>query len=124
MPEQPPIAYCKVHPGIGIARVGDSPDGFFVGPEAPGLAPAPAGGFKDGNGRVKRQAARFRVYGYDAQGRVARELTAADAAITWTVHLANKKGAACQSLGAAAELQACVDGTPLPLRNPAVSQAC
>ena len=24
------IAYCKIHPAIGIARVGDSPNEFFV----------------------------------------------------------------------------------------------
>ena len=40
---------------------------------------------------MKRQAARFRIFGLDAQGRVVRELTADDAAIEWTVHLANKK---------------------------------
>jgi hypothetical protein len=42
---------------------------------------------------MKRQAARFRIFGLDAQGRVVRELTADDAAIQWTVHLANKKAA-------------------------------
>jgi hypothetical protein len=30
------IAYCKIHPGIGIARLGNSADEFFIGPEAPG----------------------------------------------------------------------------------------
>ena len=25
---------CRIHPGIGIARVGNSPDGYFIGPEA------------------------------------------------------------------------------------------
>jgi hypothetical protein len=42
---------------------------------------------------MKRQVARFRVYGFRSDGTVVRELTAADAAITWTVHLANKKAA-------------------------------
>jgi L-Lysine epsilon oxidase N-terminal len=31
-----------IHPGIGIARVGDSPDDYFVGPEAPGCLASPA----------------------------------------------------------------------------------
>jgi hypothetical protein len=87
------IAYCKIHPGIGIARVGNSPDGFFIGPEAPGVGVSPAGGFKDASGRIKRQAARFRIYAYNAAGEVLKELTARDAEITWTAHLANKKGA-------------------------------
>jgi hypothetical protein len=40
-----------------------------------------------------RQAARFRVYGYDADGKVVAELTAANAAIDWRVHVANHKAA-------------------------------
>ena len=53
------ITRCKIHPAIGVARVGDSPDGFFVGPESPGDAGSD-GPYKDGAGRIKRQAARFR----------------------------------------------------------------
>ena len=82
-----------IHPGLGIARVGDSPDEFFVGPEAPDWRPTPNGGYKDALGRVKRQAARFRIYEYDEDGKVVREVTDADATISWTVHLANKKAA-------------------------------
>jgi hypothetical protein len=58
----------------------------------------PAGGYKDagepGKGippRVKRQAARFRIFGYDRDGKAVKELTARQATITWTVHLENKK---------------------------------
>ena len=29
----------RIYPSIGIARVGDSKDGFIIGPEAPGVAP-------------------------------------------------------------------------------------
>ncbi|XXY21987.1 LodA/GoxA family CTQ-dependent oxidase [Sorangium sp. So ce216] len=85
------IAYCKIYPGLGIARVGNSPSAFFIGPESPGAAAEVPGGFKDAQGRVKRQAARFRIYAYDAKGRALGELTAADATITWRVELANKK---------------------------------
>jgi hypothetical protein len=88
------IAYCGIHPGIGIARVGDSPDEYFVGPERPGRPDVPAGGYKDHRGLVKRQAARFRVFGFDADGTVVRELTDADADIHWSVHLVNRKAAA------------------------------
>ncbi|MDQ3856705.1 MAG: LodA/GoxA family CTQ-dependent oxidase [Chloroflexota bacterium] len=92
------VVRCRIHPGIGIARVGNSPlttpGHSFFGPEVPGMPPAlPDGGFKDSQGRIKRQAALFRVYGYDAHGRVVAELNAENADITWTVHLANKKAA-------------------------------
>src|SRR5438445_8926241 len=95
-----------VHPSIGVARVGDSPDDYFVGPEAPGVAPSlakpgapPAGAkYKDALTRVKRQGARFRIYEFtrDDSGAVTnvREITAADAHIQWQVHLANRKAAA------------------------------
>ncbi|GAA1937426.1 LodA/GoxA family CTQ-dependent oxidase [Kitasatospora viridis] len=91
------IAYARIHPAIGIARVGNStrPDGWFYGPEVP-EPPAEAPGFyKDEQGAVKRQAARFRIYGYDADGRAVRELTPGDpdTAIEWQVHLANTKAA-------------------------------
>lgn len=84
------IVSLKIHPAIGVARLGNSPDEFFVGPERLWDPPDPPGGFKDTNGRVKRQAARFRVFAYH-DDRSIRELTVAEAAITWTVHLANKK---------------------------------
>ena len=87
------VASIAIHPAIGVARVGDSPAGWFLGPEAPGPHPVPPGGFKDEAGRIKRQAARFRLYGLDAAGNVVGEVTAADADIRWTVHLANAKAA-------------------------------
>lgn len=89
-----------IYPGVGIARVGNSPDGYFVGPEAPGQVPRPEGGFKDGAGRVKRQAARFRVYGLNEAGEAVREVTADEAEITWRVHVANRKAAWYQFLNA------------------------
>ena len=47
----------KIHPGLGIARIGNSPTEFYVGPLTPGEVPDPDGGFKDKQGRIKRQAA-------------------------------------------------------------------
>lgn len=82
----------KIHPAIGIARVGNSPDGFFIGPERVGEEPDPAGGFKDAQCRVKRQAARFRIFAHHDDNTV-EEITSAEADITWTVHLVNKKAA-------------------------------
>src|SRR5215475_5966519 len=85
------IRSAKVHPSIGISRVGNSPNEFFIGPEIPGVPPLPAGGFKDRSGRIKRQTPLFRVYGYDADGSPLGELTCDNAEIEWAVHLANKK---------------------------------
>lgn len=85
------IVIFKIHPAIGIARIGNSPDKFFIGPEIPGINKIPAGGYKDEKMRVKRQAARFRIFGYDQEGNVVKEITSANADIRWSVHLANKK---------------------------------
>lgn len=85
-----PITSVKIHPAIGIARLGNSPDEFFIGPEQRWDVPDPPGGFKDGQCRIKRQAARFRVFAYHDDGTV-EELTADSAEISWTVHLVNKK---------------------------------
>lgn len=86
------IVQCVIHPGIGIARVGNSPNEYFIGPETPSMPPVTADGlFKDAQGRIRRQVAKFRIYGLDADGKVVKELTADDAEITWTAHLANKK---------------------------------
>ncbi|MET0460829.1 MAG: LodA/GoxA family CTQ-dependent oxidase [Ilumatobacteraceae bacterium] len=87
------VVSVAVHPGVGIARVGNSVDSFYVGPELPGALPHAPSGFKDASGAIARQAARFRIYGYDAAGEVLGEVTAADATITWTVCVANKKAA-------------------------------
>lgn len=86
------IVEARIHPAIGIARIGNS-DEFWIGPEVPDPVPPPPGGYRDPAGRLKRQAARFRIYGYDSAGQVVGELTAADAEIVWTAHVANKKAA-------------------------------
>lgn len=50
--------------------------------------------FKDKKGRIKPQAARFRIYGYDKSGKNLGEIELKDGVeITWTVVLANKKAA-------------------------------
>ncbi|MFJ2581833.1 LodA/GoxA family CTQ-dependent oxidase [Kitasatospora aureofaciens] len=91
------IAYARIHPAIGIARVGNSTheDGWFYGPEVPDPPAEEPGFHKDERGAIKRQAVRFRIYGYGADGRVVRELTTADPQvhIEWSVHVANKKAA-------------------------------
>ena len=98
------IKSIRIHPGIGIARLGDS-DEFYIGPEAPGVVvdpggsngPGPNGGtYRDSGARLKRQAQRYRVYAYDAQHKVVAELTSDSdlvQSIRWRVHVRNMKAA-------------------------------
>jgi hypothetical protein len=96
------ITHIKIHPAIGVARVGNSPDEFFIGPERPWERPDPPGGFKDGQCRVKWQATRFRLFAYNDDNTV-QEITDPVAEISWTVHLVNKK-AVTRNAGSAANL--------------------
>lgn len=110
----------KIHPAIGIARLGNSAE-FYLAPETTGGLPIvcnadgtvdgeeqPVSQFKDSAGAIKRQAARFRVFVYDDKSPDGRELQIGDtvtvlnqnsgqrltgtlADISWTVYLANKK---------------------------------
>jgi len=94
----PVIKQIKIHPSIGVARIGNHPSEFFIGPERPNgfIRPGDIGGFKaadaaDGNDlKIKRQGARFRIYAYFEDG-TTRELTSDEAEITWKVKIANTK---------------------------------
>ncbi|MFD7589754.1 LodA/GoxA family CTQ-dependent oxidase [Kitasatospora sp. NPDC059811] len=88
------IDHVKIHPAIGIARVGNG-EQFFHGPESPDEKPLAPGSYKEGTGKIKRQAARFRVYGYDKDGKVVREILHGQggASVEWAVQLANHKAA-------------------------------
>ncbi len=109
----------KIHPAVGIARLGDSPTKFYLAPETEGALPreldsdgreTPVANFKDEEQRVKRQAAHFRIYVYDEGDTGGRELKIGEEVesvdpksgqryagpvekITWTVYPANKKSA-------------------------------
>jgi L-Lysine epsilon oxidase N-terminal/L-lysine epsilon oxidase C-terminal domain len=115
-----PTVY-RIHPGVGIARLGNSPDQFCIAAEQPAALPIecdadgnslplgaplgeeqPATKFKDDEGRIKRQAARFGVWVYDDENPDGRPLRLGDPIagggnqgtlidIQWRVHLANKK---------------------------------
>jgi len=87
------IVRAAIHPAIGVARVGNSKKEFYIGPEVLDPSPQPPGFYKDKKGALKREAAQFRVYGYNARGEAVAELTADSAEIKWTVHVANKKAA-------------------------------
>jgi len=97
------IAYCRIYPPIGIARVGNSPDEFFIGPELTGAPVENDCTYKDAEGRIKRQAARFRLYAFNEQGHVLAELNADHpevGSVEWQVELANRKAEWYQFAGA------------------------
>ena len=114
----------RIHPAIGVARLGNSNSSFCIASEQSGALPidcdpegdpitmdgheAPVANFKDDEGRIRRQAARCRVYVYDETSPDGREvaigntfaivdlhsgqrLTVRIDDIQWTVYLANKK---------------------------------
>lgn len=119
MTQSKKITRLQIHPAIGVARVGDSPDAFYLSPETTGGVPlqCDSGGnaiidpitlaektvtkYKDALGRVKRQAARFGVYVIDEHGKgnllkvgdSIETLTGTGTVvdIKWTTYLANKK---------------------------------
>ena len=93
MPGEDHVVRAAIHPSIGVARLGNSKDECFFAPEVVDPPPNPPEFYRDGSGALKRQAVRFRMYGLNARGHVITELTLANAEITWTVHLANKKAA-------------------------------
>jgi DNA-binding beta-propeller fold protein YncE len=101
----------KVHPSIGVARLGNSDD-FYLSPLDIGARPIEwdsrtnnekfvagklqyVSKFKDDKGQIKKQAARFKIYRYDNQNPKGKEVSIDDEfdKVVWTVHLANKKGA-------------------------------
>ena len=88
----PQISYVAIYPPIGIARIGNSPE-HFLATDQPGVSVVPEGGFKDSEGRIKKEVARFRVYAFDKNGKVLQELTASNASITWRAEVANVKPA-------------------------------
>jgi hypothetical protein len=132
----------RIHPAVGIARLGDSPDGFCITPEGPAQLPlqcdargnptkdnATVKHFKDSEGRIKRQAARFQIYVYDAESPEGRPLKLGDPIegggnqgtlydIQWRVQLANKK-AVWYTFDSLRGETGYADDTPL--RNPTIT---
>jgi hypothetical protein len=109
------VVRAAIHPAIGVARVGNSPTDYFVGPEVTDPAPEKPGFYRDASGMLKRQAARFRLYGYNGAGEVVGELTADTADLRWTVHVANRKAAWYQWTMALDVPEAA--GSTIPRRN-------
>jgi hypothetical protein len=90
-----------VFPPIGIARVGNAPRDFYIGPETGRGLPIVPGAedrrfdpkdFRDSQGRLRRQAARFRIVRETESGAEEVTLDTPDVKeIQWSAHLANKK---------------------------------
>ena len=115
----------KIHPSIGVARVGNHPTSFYIGPEIPNVPPVELGaagndvehtGYKQ-SGQIRRQAARFRVFEYDEQPdgtqTLVRELTCDEPdqpIVEWKVDLVNSKAAGKRILS-----------TGNALRNPTIA---
>ncbi|PRF98431.1 hypothetical protein C6Q14_25095 [Burkholderia ambifaria] len=139
----------RIHPAIGFARVGSSPE-YYIAPETsagmpiagqaltgglpikPGTenTPITSSDLRDAQGRLKRQAARFRIYQYDdaalsrypsgsgtevvigssVDGKVVKD-------IVWTVHLANKKANCWVLESTPAGLPAYENDKHPPIRN-------
>lgn len=86
------IVTAGIYPPIGVMRVGNSETEYFIGP----LVDEPEAktddyAYRDKSGALKRQAAQFRIYGFNAAGKAVKELTADNAKIVWHSHLANQK---------------------------------
>ena len=86
------IVKAGIYPPIGVMRVGNSHKEYFIGPlVTEPVAHASDYAYRDNTGALKRQAAQFRIYGFNAAGKPVKELTMDNAKITWHAHLANQK---------------------------------
>lgn len=116
-----------IYPAIGIARIGNSPDAYFVGSTIPGIPASDPDDFRDKKGRIKRQAAKFFIYGIDAKGNILGELNESNGAkVEWRVEVANKK-AAWYNFDIALDIPAAkgeydTNGNPTPDGLPVLSQ--
>jgi L-lysine 6-oxidase len=90
----------KIHPSVGVARLGNSTSDICLSPDSIGGLPYDADAFgnktgvitdfKDASSRIKRQGQPFKIF----QDGVELTLDSPNVAnITWTVHLASKKAA-------------------------------
>ncbi|HLJ90227.1 MAG TPA: LodA/GoxA family CTQ-dependent oxidase [Candidatus Angelobacter sp.] len=92
----------KIHPAIGVARLGNSQE-FYLEPRVAGQLPVMPDGkpfkpsdFRDRDKKMRRQGAQFEVFKYDDNGTSTVGVPVRPGQdgverIEWTVHLANKK---------------------------------
>ncbi|MCF2910609.1 LodA/GoxA family CTQ-dependent oxidase [Pseudoalteromonas sp. DL2-H2.2] len=110
------IVRAGIYPPIGVMRVGSSQE-YFIGPQVPNPKPRlEKDAYRDGKGLLKRQAAEFRIYGFNAAGKPVKELTMDNAKISWQVHLANQKSS-WYEFQLALDVPEAADAPPSLLRN-------
>lgn len=111
------IVYAGIYPPIGVMRVGNSKEEYYIGPEvkAP-QADSSDSPYRDATGALKRQAAKFRIYGFNAAGKAVKELNLDNAEIKWTAHLANQKSS-WYEFQLALDIPEAADAPPSLLRN-------
>lgn len=114
------IVSAAIYPPIGVCRMGNSPDEYFIGPEVTEPQAMPNGFYRDASGALKRQAARFRIYGLNAKGVPVKELTAENAKIEWHAHIANQKSS-WYEFQLALDIPEAESAPPSLLRNATVS---
>ena len=111
------IVKAGIYPPIGVMRVGNSEHEYFIGPLVSDPDPSmDEHAYRDKTGALKRQAAQFRIYGFNAAGKAVKELTADDAKIVWHAHLANQKSSWYQ-FQIALDIPDAADAPPSMLRN-------
>jgi hypothetical protein len=120
VPADTNVVKAAIYPPIGVARVGNSPTEYYLGPEVTAPKPEAPGYYRDASGAIKRQAARFRIYGLNAAGEAVAELDAVTADIEWHVTLANTK-AAWYQFQIALDIPEAADAPSSFLRNMAVA---
>ena len=113
------IVSAAIYPPIGVMRVGNSQSEYFIGPEVSEPLPQTPNFYRDSTGALKRQAARFRVYGLNSDGEIVKELTACNADITWHAQLANQK-ASWYNFEIALDIPEAAQADPSKLRNKSV----
>lgn len=74
----------KIHPGIGVARIGQSVE-FAIAPETIEIEGPPTGGYRDAAGLIRRLGARFRVFEHDGATPAVEIVASPTVSIRWTV---------------------------------------
>ncbi|MGC1496543.1 MAG: LodA/GoxA family CTQ-dependent oxidase [Sulfitobacter sp.] len=121
VPQDNCIVSAAIYPPIGVTRVGNSKE-WYLGPEVPNPLPLDPGSYRDGKGHLKREAARFRVYGMNALGDPVCELNLddPDVEIEWKVEIENQK-ASWYEFQLALDIPEAAAVPPSMMRNPTVA---
>ncbi len=115
------IVSAAIYPPIGVCRVGNSPDKFYIGPEVPDPAPLPPETYRDDQGRLSREAARFRIYGLNSDGVAVKELLPCDdTQIVWQVDFENQKSS-WYEFQLALDIPEAADAPPSKPRNASIT---